>query len=473
MCGILGINNLENVVELLYTGLIAIQHRGQDSAGILTYFNEDKMFHIKKGLGLVKEVFDEKNMKRLKGNVGLGHVRYSTAGNGTEKDAQPLYGTQFYQLGIIHNGNVTNNLKLLRDSGCDVEVILKVFTKELLKQQNGKPEQEKISVENIFKSVEGVFNEVHGSYSVIGMLPEKYFFAFRDPLGIKPIIHGQIEKDGKTSDVFASESVALDAIGAKIIRDLEPGEVYIIDKEGNHYNKIINQKKEHRPCIFEYIYFAQPASVIDGKSISEFREQLGGKLAELMKDISADYIIPVPSTSYPSAMALSKKLKIPYALGLTRNNYIGRSFIQNKQEKREMTVREKLFVDRRYVDGKNIIVVDDSIVRGTTSKKVVSLLKEFGAKKIYFVSSAPPIKYPCVYGIDMSVDKELIASEKKIEEIRQFIGADKLFYLPISELKNIFKDSMCDACFSGNYPTNISKKDLERIKEERTNVNSL
>jgi len=468
VCGILGIIGNYEVVGDIYRGLLSLQHRGQDSAGIITYSDR---FNIKKGNGLVSGIFNEKNLSYLRGNIGIGHVRYPTIGAGKAEDAQPFYVNTPFGIIMAHNGNVINYGVLKEElenvnrrhlnSRSDVEVILNVLANELEKRK-------KIDAESIFSAIKGVYKRVLGSYSVITYIRNVGFLAFRDPIGFKPLIFGQ----KGNNYIFASESVALDTLGYKRIRDVQPGEAIFIDKDGNVSSKIL-KKKEHKPCIFEWVYFARPDSIIDGISVYSARLRLGRKLAKIVKkaNLKIDLVIPVPDTSRASAIALSEELKIPYREGLIKNRYIGRTFIMPKQVMRKMSIRMKLNPIEGEIKGKNILIVDDSIVRGNTSRQIIQLVKEAGAKKVFFASYSPPLRYPCIYGIDMQTRSEFIAKDRDVKDIEKEIGADKLIYQSyeglikgVSGRKDI---KFCTACFNGKYPTPVDKATLKRIEEER------
>jgi len=486
MCGIIGLYGKEDVVEKTIASLIAIQHRGQDSCGVYS-LDGDKV-NKKKCKGLVSEnrykAVDgavTNSFSNLKGNVALGHVRYATIGDSSIENAQPFYSDS--GVSLCHNGNVTNVKQLKEElrnavprrhvnSDCDADILLKVFVDELSKYDIGK-----ITVGQIFDSIRKLMDRVDGSYSALAIINDIGFVAFRDPYGIKPIVFGK--KDSEQIYGFSSESVAFDSVGLEIIDNLKPGEAIFIDKEMKVHRKSIKQQ-EHRPCVFEYIYFALPSSVIDNKSVYEARFQLGKLLGEEWNKISekkglkADVVCEVPTTAFTAAQGFSEVTGIPYASGIIRNNYIYRSFINPDQKSREKTVDLKLLLNKAAIEGKNVVVIDDSIVRGTTSKKIVRRLKDVGAKKVYLCSSAPPIICPCVYGIDMSVKQELIAAEKTIEEIRKFTGADELFYQSIENLRKALPEfNFCDACFSGKYPTNISIEQLKEIENERIKIRGM
>lgn len=478
MCGIIGLYGKEDVVEKTIAGLIAIQHRGQDSCGIYS-LSGDKV-HKKKCKGLVSENRCKEmdgiivnRFERLKGTMALGHVRYATIGDSSIENAQPFYSDS--GVSLCHNGNVTNVPQLKKElmsstprrhvnSDCDADILLKVFVDELSKY-----EFEKLTTDQIFDAIGRLMDRIEGSYSALAIINDVGFVAFRDPYGIKPIVFGK--KDQIYG--FASESVAFDAIGLEMIDNLKPGEAIFIDKSMGVHKKRIKEQ-EHRPCIFEYIYFAHPSSVIDSKSVYEIRLKLGRLLGEKWsglaeeRGLKADVVCEIPTTAFTAAQSFSAATGIPYVGCIVRNNYVYRSFINPDQKSREDTVDLKLLINKTALKDKNVVVIDDSIVRGTTSRKIAKRLREAGAKKIYFCSSAPPIICPCVYGIDMSVKQELIAAEKTIEEINSFIGADELLYQSIDDLKKALPEfNFCDACFSGSYPTKISLEQLKQIEDER------
>ena len=519
MCGILGICGANNVVGELYHGLGALQHRGQDSAGIITY---DRQFHLKKGNGLAQNIFNTKNLARLTGSLGVAHVRYPTVGGGDSEDAQPFYINVPFGIAMAHNGNVTN-YSGLRDSlekksyyhlnsRCDVEVILNVFAKELAKAH-----PHKFSPEVVFKTVAKVFKQVEGSYSVIGVIATKGLFVFRDPHGIKPLVFG---KKGDQY-AFASESVALDILGYKLERDVAPGEVIFIPEQEQFFKgprQLFSKRvatSNHTPCIFEWVYFARPDSVIDGINVYDARLRLGEELAKevLKRNIKADVVVPVPDSAKPAATALASVMGLPYREGLVKNRYIGRTFIMPLQETREITVRQKLNPIRSEIAGKRVLLVDDSIVRGTTSREIISLVRNAGAKEVYLAVTSPPLRYPCVYGIDMQTKSEFIARNKTEDKVAKEIMADKLIYQTLEGLikgvgkpagspelirgkpaghaegrsasgadspelvrgkKTGFhacdKGKFCTACFTGDYPTKISDEMFNGIEQDRRKI---
>ena len=471
MCGVIGIYSKNNVVNELYAGLLALQHRGQDSAGIITY---NTTFHLKKGIGLVAKVFNEKNLERLAGNIGIGQVRYPTIGPGGVEDAQPFMVNAPFGIAMAHNGNVTNYTELREEltkkcyrqltSYSDVEVILNIFADEMSMQP-----LHDFSFDMLVKTVSGVFERVEGSYSVVGLIANIGLFAFRDPYGIKPLCLG------KKNDnyVFASESVVLDHLGYEFIRDVMPGEVIFIDNTSTLYSKIITSKA-HCPCIFEWIYFARPDSVIDKIEVYEARLRLGEKLGKecLKAGIKPDVIIPVPDSGRGAGYAISKVMGVEQKEGLIKNYYIGRTFIMPKQSARKNSVRQKLNPVRSVIKGKKVLLVDDSIVRGTTAKELVALVRKAGAKKVYYAVTCPPLRFPCVYGIDMMTRGEFIASNQSIDKIKKIIGADALIYQKLDDMilsvrgKNV-NQQFCTACFTGIYPTGLKKKEMLKLEQER------
>jgi len=461
-----------DVVGDIYLGLMTIQHRGQDAAGAITYSDR---FNLKKGHGLVQQVFNEKNLARLKGNMGLGHVRYPTAGGGGAEDAQPFYANLPYGIALAHNGNLTNYWLLRRElfekakrqinSTSDSEVLLNVFAEALSKRAS-----ERISENEIFDSAEEVFKKTEGSYSAVATVAGVGLLAFRDPHGIKPLVFGR----RGNSFAFASESVTLDVLGYRDWRDVAPGECIFIDCERNEYSRKIS-RNSHTPCIFEWVYFARPDSVIDGISVYEARLGLGRELASAVRKagISPDVVIPVPDTAKPAALALSIELSVPYREGLIKNRYIGRTFIMAGQRERTKSIKMKLNPIRAEIEGRKILLVDDSVVRGNTSRKIVELVRETGAEKVYFASSSPPLKHPCAYGIDMQTRGDFIARDKTVAQIRDTIGADALVYQTMGGLRKGVGGKrtdleFCTACFSGNYPTHISKDAFHYMETDRS-----
>jgi len=476
MCGVVGIFGKEdaNVVQSLYDSLIALQHRGQDAAGIVTY---DQHFHLYKGLGLVSHVFQEDDIQHLTGNTGLGHVRYSTAGDGTANDAQPFIVNNPFPIAMAHNGNVTNVEELKKElaekderpvsSGCDVEVILNVFASELSKQKTGS------FVDKVFQAVNKVYDRVHGSYSVVAFIDGYGLLAFRDPYGIKPLVLGK--KDDEY--IVASENVMFSLLGFENLKDIAPGEGVFIDEKRKVHRKVI-KTDGYCPCIFEYIYFARPDALINDISVYKSRLRMGNKLSErlkpLLKELEVDVVVPVPSTSSTAALTLAYDLGIKYREGLIKNHFIGRTFIMPSNEIIKRALLKKFSPVDLEVRDKNVLLLDDSIVRGNTSLEIIKMLRKAGAKKVYFIVASPPIKFPCVYGIDMPTKQELIGHSKEtIEGIRKEIGADFLMYQDLKDLIDSVQEgnpkikNFCTACFSGKYPTNISAEKLLKLEKDR------
>jgi amidophosphoribosyltransferase len=471
MCGIIGLYGKSNIVYDLLMGLNALQHRGQDAAGIITF---EKTFHIKKGLGLVSQVFEQRHADRLLGDIGVGHVRYTTQGTNELTNAQPIAANYPFGIAMAHNGNVTNFEEMgqilyeeyhtLPATTNDLELILYTFASELKKKDLGN-----ISVNDIFESVKTTQAKIHGAYAVIAAIANHGLLAFCDPNGIRPLVMGKQKTGEGTVYGFASETVCFDHLGYEVVRDLKPGEIVYIDNNKNIHSSIGTQKGQNF-CVFEFIYFAREDSSIHGKLVAGQRVKMGRMLANQIKELGLepDMVIDVPSSGYFAASGLAEALGIPYKRGLVKSNYIGRSFISPNQTERENMVKRKLNPIRKTIQGKKIAVVDDSIVRGTTSRRIVQTLREAGAKEIYFISAAPPVTNPCIYGIDMSVTTELIAAQKSLEEIKSFIEADALIYLSTENLKEIFSElSICMACLDGKYPTEGAVEALRMIEEER------
>ncbi len=442
MCGIVGIYATRPVNQDLYDALTILQHRGQDAAGIVT--EDEGRFYLRKNNGMVRDIFTLSHMKHLIGNKGIGHTRYPTAGTASSAESQPLYVNSPYGIVLAHNGNLTNQDELTEElfkadlrhinTNSDSEVLLNVMAHEL-----GILKKLQLSADDVFKTIKTLFNRCIGGYAAVGMISGYGMFAFRDPHGIRPLIYGQrTTKDGSIEYMFASESVALDALGYEIIRDLEPGEVIFIDKNGAFHNKICDSSKMRAPCIFEHVYFARPDSIIDGSSVYKARLRMGEYLAhKIMRekpDHDIDVVIPIPESSRPSAMELASTLGLKLREGFVKNRYIGRTFIMPGQEEREKSVRQKLNPIPLEFEGKNVLLVDDSIVRGTTSKSIIDMAREAGAKKVYFASAAPPIRFPNVYGIDLAAKSELVAHNKEEKEISTEIGADWLIYQDLEDL---------------------------------------
>ncbi len=478
MCGFIGIcKQSGHVATEIYDGLLCLQHRGQDAAGVVTC---DNRFHLKKGIGLVRDIFNDKNMARLTGSVGIGHVRYPTIGLGHREDAQPFTVSSPYGLAAAHNGNVTNysaivrklteEKKTLLNSNCDVEVILNVLAVALNEMGI-----QALTPELLFRAVARVFDEVKGTYSVVILIANYGLLAFRDPFGVKPMIYGKRSTDNGPAYAVASENVALDILGFKEWKDVQAGEA-ILFRPGE--KPVARRLKEqvHHPCIFEHVYFARPDSIMDGISVYKTRRRFGEKLAEkwLKTGIKVDVVIPVPDSACTAAGTMAKRLGVDYREGLVKNRYIGRTFIMPSQSTRTESIRRKLNAIPLEFEGKDVLLVDDSIVRGNTSRKIVELARSAGARKVYFASCSPPIRFPCVYGIDMSTRRELIARERDVQEIADHIGADHLIFQDLEDLEEAARagnpklSNFCTACFSGHYPTgDVTKEVLDEIERER------
>ena len=472
MCGILGIIGPDSVAPDLLNGLVAIQHRGQDAAGIATM---DQRVHIRKRFGLVRDAFAQDDVNALTGRLGIGHVRYPTVGLGDVSDAQPLFVNAPHGIAMAHNGNVTNFSGLRKqletdehrqiNTECDVEVILNVFA-EGLARHTDEP-----FFDACLAAARMVYERARGAYSVVAAVHGKGLVAMRDPYGIKPCIYGKREQ----THVVASESCALDAMGAEVIRDLTPGEIFVIDLEGNTRSgqAVV---PNHHPCIFEYIYFARPDSLIDDISVYKTRLRLGAHLATLVKErgLEPDVVIPVPDSARPAAQAVAESLSIKLREGLLKNRYIGRTFIMASQSERRRSVRYKLSPMRLEIEGKKVLLVDDSIVRGTTMRGLIHMVRGAGAKKVYVASSCPPIRHPCVYGIDMSVRGEFVAIDRNEKEVEEILGADALVYSKIpgmlesARVGNKDIQHFCKACMDGQYPTgDVTPETLDDIESER------
>ncbi|MFO7872028.1 MAG: amidophosphoribosyltransferase [Candidatus Undinarchaeales archaeon] len=474
MCGFIGIIGERPAAYELFTGMLTIQHRGQSSSGMLTFDHDE--FFLKKKVGLVSEGFNKNNLKGMHGNIGIGHVRYPTIGSDPHRDSQPFTTYSPYGIGMAHNGNLVNydevkewlydNYQRRLRSKCDVEAIMKVFSVELFKQVHDK----NFTPEKIFEAANNTMDVLNGGYSCVGLIAGKGLVGFRDPKGIRPMIFGKKELDGKTSYAFASETVALEVNGYEIIRDVKPGEVFFIDNDLNIHSKVVkNSGRKH--CMFEWVYFARPDSVIEKEGVYEARLKLGRELAKKWKKKGkeVDVVIPVPDTSRTSALSFANEIDVPYREGLIKNRYSWRTFIMPTQEQRESAVRLKLNPVIKEIKGKKIALIDDSIVRGTTSKKLISLIRNAGAKEIHFLSACPPIKFPCYYAIDFADKNELIAGQKEIEEIRKKIGADTLTYQSIEGLKNALDrdNELCMACLNGEYPTEVTEKQKKNLSRSR------
>ncbi len=485
MCGIIGMVCKSRVNQAIYDGLTVLQHRGQDAAGIMTC--EGRKLYLRKDNGLVRDVFKTSHMINLRGNCGIGHVRYPTAGCASPSEAQPFYVNSPYGIALAHNGNLTNaeQLKdeLFRDdrrhinTESDSEILLNVFAHEL--QQSGKMV---IDEADVFDAVAGVHRRCRGGYAAIAMIAGYGILGFRDPYGIRPIVFGKRETAQGTEYMIASESVALDVLGFDLVRDIAPGEAVFITMDGSLHTRQCADRPVRSPCIFEYVYLARPDSIIDNIYVYKARLRMGERLARKIlrefPDHDIDVVIPIPDTSRTAALALANALGVNYREGFIKNRYIGRTFIMPGQQLRKKSVRQKLnAIDIEFM-GKNVLLVDDSIVRGTTSQQIIHMARETGANKVYFASAAPPVRYPNVYGIDMPAAKELIAHGRSEAEVARLIGADRLFYQDLEDLveavsKERTKVQRFDtSCFSGEYITgDVSSEYLSRIEAQRCDEN--
>ena len=483
MCGILGVMATTPVNQLLYDGLMVLQHRGQDAAGIATA--EGNTFHLHKGPGLVRDVFRTRNMRALPGNWGIGHVRYPTAGSAWNfAEAQPFYVNSPFGLVLGHNGNLTNAVQLKEEmfrmdrrhisTNSDSEVLLNVLAHELQAAASGY----ELDVDAIFQAVAGVHRRCRGAYAVVAMIANYGLLAFRDPHGIRPLVYGENHTEKGVEYLVASESVALDTLGFQVVRDIEPGEAIFIDLNHQLHSQQCAQQPIYAPCIFEYVYLARPDTVIDDVSVYEARLKMGEALAEKVKTIipveEIDVVIPIPDSSRPSAMQLAQALGIPFREGFVKNRYVGRTFIMPGQSMRRKSVRQKLNTCGQEFKGKRVLLVDDSIVRGTTSREIVEMARAAGAVKVYFASASPPVRFPNVYGIDMPTRAELIATGRTDAQIADEIGADALVYQDLEAMKNSITALRPDltvfdaACFDGCYVTgDIDEAYLDAVEGNR------
>ncbi|MBD2816150.1 amidophosphoribosyltransferase [Xenorhabdus sp. Flor] len=474
MCGIVGIVGFTSVNQSIYDALTVLQHRGQDAAGIAT-IDGNNQFRLRKANGLVKDVFETRHMLRLQGTIGIGHVRYPTAGSSSASEAQPFYVNSPFGITLAHNGNLTNSHELKKilfenarrhvNTTSDSEILLNVFADELTKFPNFPLEPD-----NIFAAVAAMHRKIRGAYACVAMIIGHGLVAFRDPNGIRPLVLGKRTlADGRSEYMVASESVALDTLGFEFLRDVASGEAIYITEQGQLFTRQCADNPSLTPCLFEFVYLARPDSFIDKISVYNARLRMGRKLGEKIarewEDLQIDVVIPVPETSCDIALEIAHILDKPYRQGFVKNRYVGRTFIMPGQQERRKSVRRKLNANRAEFRGKNILLVDDSIVRGTTSEQIVELAREAGAKKVYFASAAPEVRFPNVYGIDMPNANELIAHGREINEIRQLIGADALIYQDLADLIAAVREENPDierfegSVFDGIYIT----KDIDQI----------
>ncbi|MBU2924594.1 amidophosphoribosyltransferase [Colwellia sp. 4_MG-2023] len=483
MCGIVGIVGKTPVNQYLYDGLTVLQHRGQDAAGIVTI--HDDTFRLRKGNGLVKDVFHTRHMLRLQGNIGIGHVRYPTAGTSSSSEAQPFYANSPYGISLAHNGNLTNadelktwlNTKARRhvNTTSDSELLLNILGHEL--QQS---ESASLTPDDIFTAITNVHKRVRGAYATVALIIGYGMVAFRDPNGIRPLVFGKRETEHGIEYMIASETVALDACSFEFVRDVAPGEAIFFSENGQIHSQQCFDKPNYSPCIFEFVYFARPDSTIDKISVYASRVEMGTKLGEKIAkewdDVEIDVVIPIPETSCDIALQIAKQLNLPYRQGFVKNRYIGRTFIMPGQEQRKKSVRQKLNAIGAEFKGKNVLLVDDSVVRGTTSEQIIEMARASGANKVYFASAAPEVRFPNVYGIDMPSANELIAHGRDVDDVCELIGADKLIYQSIEDLVIAVRagnpeiKSFDTSVFDGIYVTNdIDNAYLEKLDAQRNN----
>lgn len=485
MCGIAAIVSNRDVNQELYEALTVLQHRGQDAAGIATYASGGRL-HIRKDKGLVRDVFRTKHMLKLQGHMGIGHIRYPTAGCDSSAEAQPFYVNSPYGITLAHNGNLTNAKLLKRElfeedqrhinTDSDSEILLNVFAHEL--HQLGKL---RLDANDIFAAVSAVHRRCKGAYAVVAMITGFGIVGFRDPHGIRPVVFGQRQTTQGSEYMIASESVALDQGGFKMMRDILPGEAVFIERNGSLYTHQCAENPQHNPCIFEYVYFARPDSIIDDISVYKARLRMGEKLAEKIKqqwsDNQIDVVMPIPDTSRTSALELANQLGVVFREGFIKNRYIGRTFIMPGQTQRRKSVRQKLNAIGLEFQDKNVLLVDDSIVRGTTSQQIIQMARDAGARRVYFASAAPPVRYPNVYGIDMPAAHEFIAHERTEKEIEQELGADGLIFQDLDDLietvhrGNRSIEQFDTSCFNHHYVTgDIDQAYLDLLEQHRNDT---
>lgn len=493
MCGIVGVIGSPNASYEVYRGLLTLQHRGQDASGILSYNQKNHQLWLERGAGYVASVFNREKIQKLKGELAIGHTRYSTVGVTREQDMQPMVLGHPHGLGMVHNGNLVNYSDLQEEireihfswslTNSDLEVLMSLFARNFGTQLVGL-KNDHLSVLKLLKEcVQDIFLQAKGGYSVLGTLTDLGLIGFRDPLGIRPLVLGrkkvsakEKEELGKDIDykyMLASESVALNYLDYELLRDVEPGELIYINSSGSLYTEQITTEKA-KPCMFEWVYFSSPESVVNKNSVYQTRLKLGEALGEKLKQQFSDedkpeMVVPIPETSRIAAISLSEKLGIPYREVLIKNRYIQRSFILNKQEERENAVRAKLGPVKAELKDKNVLLIDDSIVRGTTSKNIIKLARSAGARKVYFGVTCAPIRFPCYFGIDFPNSEELVAGNKDLETIAKALGADGVIYLETEDIKkSVGLPDLCLACLNGDYPVDIQgaeKSVSNRVKD--------
>ncbi len=483
MCGIVGVISIGSVNQLIYDALLLLQHRGQDAAGIVTML--DTKCYMHKARGMVRDVFRTRNMRGLPGHVGLGQVRYPTAGNAySEEEAQPFYVNAPFGIVLVHNGNLTNAHALKKElfdidrrhinTTSDTEVLINILAHELERAARDLP----LTPDIVFRAVAAVHKRVKGSYAVVALIAGYGLLAFRDPYGIRPLVIGKGTGLLGGEVIIASESVAVEGTGHRLLRDVAPGEAIFVDLEGRMHARQCADHPSLNPCMFEFVYLARPDSVMDGISVYQARLNMGEILAQrvisTMPPSEIDVVIPIPESSRPSAMQLAQKIGKPYREGFVKNRYVGRTFIMPGQSVRKKSVRQKLNAIGVEFRGRNVLLVDDSIIRGTTSKEIVQMAREAGARKVYMASAAPPVRFPNVYGIDMPTHEELVAFGRSTEQIRQLIGADALIYQDVDAMKRVVAalnpglDGFEASCFDGRYITgDVSAEDFAMLESQR------
>jgi amidophosphoribosyltransferase len=481
MCGIIGIVGCNPVNQSLFDGLTVLQHRGQDAAGMVTY--HQGRLYLRKDTGLVRDVFRTRHMQRLHGNVGIGHVRYPTAGSFNSAEAQPFYVNSPFGITLAHNGNLTNTAQLKEElfrsdlrhinTDSDSEILLNVFAHELQRhsQQVSQPD-------DLFAAVASVHRRVRGAYAAVALIVGHGILAFRDPCGIRPLIFGRRESADGVEYMVASESVALDALDFEVIRDIAPGEAVLFDLNGHLHTRQCAEQPHYSPCIFEFVYLARPDSIMDNVSVHKARLRMGDYLAEkilgVWPDHDIDVVIPIPDTSRTAALQMASTLGVKYREGFIKNRYIARTFIMPGKKMREKSVKQKLNAISLEFRDKNVLLVDDSIVRGTTSAQIIQMARDAGARRVYFASAAPPVRYPNVYGIDMPAAQELIAHGRSELEVAAAIGADRLIFQDLADLEeavrrgNVQLQHFDNSCFTGQYVTgDIDRAYLDHLQQER------
>lgn len=486
MCGVVGILGHGPVNQSIYEALTVVQHRGQDAAGIMT--SDGRQVFLRKDNGLVRDVFRTRHMQYLKGHMGIGHCRYPTAGSSSASEAQPFYVNSPFGIALGHNGNLTNadelRLSLFQqdlrhlNTRSDSEIVLNVLAHEL-RASVGKREQ--LTPQDVFNAVANVYKRCKGAYAVVAMVVGWGILAFRDSFGIRPLVYGIRDSREGPEHMFASESVALDVLGFDLMDDIQPGEAVYISTTGQVHRRVCAKDSRHVPCVFEHVYLARPDSIIDGVAVHKTRLRMGEKLAhKILKEWpehEIDVIIPVPDTSRTAALQMSYEMGLKYREGFIKNRYIGRTFIMPGQAQRQRSVRQKLnAIDLEFRE-KNVLIVDDSIVRGNTSQQIIQMAREAGAKKVYFASAAPPVRYPNVYGIDMPDAAELVGHNRTVEEIRLKIGADRLFFQDIDDLLDAAREGNSSiqefeaSCFHGQYITgDVSHDYLSKLQQDRSDA---